>query len=94
VEVCVIRVQQDTARNSKRDPRISWFIWAGSQEIPLEQVRSWYRNGFWYEHGYRFLKQDLLWEQAYLLFRTYPIQAFYNALERSNLPGNLDKLTL
>jgi hypothetical protein len=94
VEVCVIRVQRNNARDSKRDPPISWFIWTGSQEIPLEQVRSWYRNGFWHEHGYRFLKQDLLWEQAHLLFRTYPIQAYNNALERSNLPGNLDKLTL
>ena len=65
-EVCVIRVQRDAARDSKRDPRISWFIWTGSQEIPLEQVRPWYRKRFSHEHGYRFLKQDLLWERAHL----------------------------
>lgn len=65
-EVCVIRVQRDAARDSKRDPRISWFIWTGDQDVPLEQVRPWYRKRFSHEHGYRFLKQDLLWTQAHL----------------------------
>jgi hypothetical protein len=65
-EVCVIRVQREAARESKRDPRESWFIWTGSQEVPLEQVRAWYRKRFSQEHGYRFLKQDLLWQEAHL----------------------------
>ncbi len=65
-EVSVIRVQREAARDSKRDPRESWFIWTGAQEVPLEQVRTWYRKRFSQEHGYRFLKQDLLWEQAHL----------------------------
>ena len=65
-EVSVIRVQREAARDSKRDPRESWFIWTGSQEVPLEQVRSWYRKRFSQEHGYRFLKQDLLWTRAHL----------------------------
>jgi DDE superfamily endonuclease len=66
-EVCVIRVRREGARDSKRDPRESWFIWTGSQqEVPLEQVCPWYRKRFSLEHGYRFLKQDLLWEQAHL----------------------------
>lgn len=65
-EVCVIRVQREAARDSKRDPRESWFIWTGSPEVPLEQVRPWYRKRFSQEHGYRFLKQDLRWEQAHL----------------------------
>jgi hypothetical protein len=65
-EVCVIRVQRESARDSKRDPRESWFMWTGSQEVPLEQVRTWYRKRFSQEHGYRFLKQDLLWEEAHL----------------------------
>jgi DDE superfamily endonuclease len=66
VEVCVIRVQRDAARDSKRDPRISWFIWTGEEDVPLEQVRPWYRKRFSHEHGYRFLKQDLLWTRAHL----------------------------
>jgi hypothetical protein len=65
-EVCVIRVQREAARDSKRDPKISWFIWTGRQDVPLEQVRPWYRKRFSHEHGYRFLKQDLLWQQAHL----------------------------
>jgi hypothetical protein len=65
-EVCVIRVQRDAARDSKRDPRISWFIWTGEEDVPLEQVRPWYRKRFSHEHGYRFLKQDLLWTRAHL----------------------------
>src|SRR6266849_165233 len=65
-EVSVIRVQREAARDSKRDPRESWFIWTGQEEVPLEQVRSCYRKRFSQEHGYRFLKQDLLWEDAHL----------------------------
>lgn len=65
-EVCVIQVQREAAHGTKRDPRESWFIWAGSQEVPLEHVYAWYRKRFSQEHGYRFLKQDLLWPQAHL----------------------------
>jgi len=53
-EVSVIRVLREAARNSKRDPRESWFIWTGQEDIPLEQVRRWYRKRFSQEHGYRF----------------------------------------
>ena len=65
-EVCVIRVQREAARDTKRDPRVSWFIWTGSPDAPLEQMRPRYRRRFSHEHGYRFLKQDLLWTQAHL----------------------------
>ena len=54
VEVSVIRMQREAARDSKRDPRESWFIWTGQEDIPLEQVRTWYRKRFSQEHGYRF----------------------------------------
>ena len=66
LEVGVIRVQREAARDSKRDPRESWFVWTDQQDIPLEQVRPWYRKRFSQEHGYRFLKQDLLWTAAHL----------------------------
>lgn len=66
LEVSVIRVQREAARDTKRDPRESWFVWVGDQDIPLEQVATWYKRRFSQEHGYRFLKQDLLWEQARL----------------------------
>ncbi len=66
VEVSVIRVLREAARDTKRDPRESWFLWTGQQDIPLEQVRTWYRKRFSQEHGYRYLKQDLLWTRAHL----------------------------
>ena len=66
LEVRVIRVQREAARETKRDPRESWFVWTDQQDIPLEQVRTWYRKRFSHEHGYRFLKQDLLWTAAHL----------------------------
>jgi hypothetical protein len=65
-EVCVIRMLREAARDTKRDPRERWFIWSGDEDVPLEQVRTWYRKRFSQEHGYRFLKQDLLWTQAHL----------------------------
>jgi hypothetical protein len=65
-EVSVIRVLREAARDTKRDPRESWFVWTGQADVPLAQVRTWYRKRFSQEHGYRFLKQDLLWEQAHL----------------------------
>jgi hypothetical protein len=64
VEVSVIRVLREAARESKRDPRERGFIGTGTQDIPLEQGRTWYRKRFSPAHGYRFLKQDLLWTQA------------------------------
>ena len=64
--VRVIRVQREAARDTKRDPRESWFVWTDQEDIPLEQVRTCYRKRFSHEHGYRFLKQDLLWTQAHL----------------------------
>ena len=66
VEVTVIRVLREAARDTKRDRRESWFIWTGQEALPLEQVRPSYRKRFSQEHGYRFLKQDLLWTVAHL----------------------------
>ncbi len=37
-EVSVSRVQREAARDSKRDPRESWFIWTGQEDIPLEHI--------------------------------------------------------
>jgi hypothetical protein len=64
--VCVIRVQRESARGTKRDPRESWFVWTAEEDVSLEQVRPIYRRRFSHEHGYRFLKQDLLWTAAHL----------------------------
>lgn len=61
VTLTVIRVTRHGASGKKRDPRVSWFIWIGEDQIPLADVWPTYRRRFSLEHGYRFDKQDLLW---------------------------------
>jgi hypothetical protein len=56
----VIRVERTSARDTKRDPRVSWFLTLDDL-VPLEQVPARYGLRFSQEHGFRFLKQDMLW---------------------------------
>jgi hypothetical protein len=64
VEVSVYRVLREGARETKRDPRESWFCWMGKAPLPLEEVAATYRHRFSHEHTYRFLKQDLFWTKV------------------------------
>jgi hypothetical protein len=64
VEVTVFRVLREGASGTKRDPRESWFVWVGEQELALSEVAESYRLRFSHEHSYRFLKQDLLWTKV------------------------------
>jgi hypothetical protein len=68
VAVRVFRVQREGAKDTKREPRISWFVSLDEHQmsIPLAQVMSSYGRRFSHEHGYRYLKQDLLWVQAHV----------------------------
>jgi hypothetical protein len=61
----VIRVERTSARGTKRDPRVSWFLTLDTL-IPLEQIPA--RSGlrFSEEHAFRFLKQDLLWTAVHV----------------------------
>ena len=63
LSLSVVRVQRSQATDSKRDPRESWFVLL-DERIPLSQIASIYARRFSQEHGYRFLKQELLWDQA------------------------------
>ena len=63
LSLSVVRVQREQATNTKRDPRESWFVLLDDR-IPLSQVVSMYARRFSQEHGYRFLKQELLWDKA------------------------------
>lgn len=56
----VIRIERQSARGTKRDPRVSWFLTLDGL-VPLEQVPQRYGLRFSEEHLFRFLKQDLLW---------------------------------
>jgi hypothetical protein len=61
----VIRVERTSARGTRRDPRLSWFLTL-DDVVPLEQVPQRYGLRFSEEHLFRFLKQDLLWLAAHI----------------------------
>jgi hypothetical protein len=54
VAVTVFRILRAGARETKRDPRESWFVWIGPALLPLEEVASTYQRRFSHEHTYRF----------------------------------------
>ena len=66
LDLTVLRVVRSHASNKERDPRISWFVWSGDPEADLAQIALGYALRFGQEHGYRFDKQALLWEQPRL----------------------------
>jgi hypothetical protein len=63
--VSVLRVERASARDTKRDPRVSWFLTL-DDAVPLQQVPQRYGLRFSQEHLFRFCKQDLLWCQPRL----------------------------
>lgn len=66
ITVSVLRVTRQGAADTKRDPRVSWFVFAGNDLPPLEQIPTVYARRYSLEHGFRVDKQDLLWEQVRL----------------------------
>jgi hypothetical protein len=65
LDLSVIKVEREAAKGSKRDPHVSWFVMLDAV-VPLSQVATYYARRFSQEHGYRFLKQDLLWTQVHV----------------------------
>jgi hypothetical protein len=66
LEVTVIQVVRSQATNSERDPRVSWLVWIGDQQADLVAMALGYALRFSQEHGYRFEKQSLLWDEPRL----------------------------
>jgi hypothetical protein len=66
VEVSVIQVIRHAASESRRDPKISWFVWKGDEPAPLAEISPTYRLRYSHEHGYRLDKQVLLWDEPRL----------------------------
>ncbi|GHO63235.1 hypothetical protein KSC_021270 [Ktedonobacter sp. SOSP1-52] len=62
IEVSVIQIIRHGAAGRARDPKISWFVWQGDLPAPLAEVSPTYRLRYSHEHGYRFDKQELLWD--------------------------------
>jgi len=66
LELSVLRVTCHDAPDTQRQPRVSWYIWLGRELLPLAEVRPTYRCRYGMEHGYRFRKQRLLWDEPRL----------------------------
>jgi hypothetical protein len=66
VSITAIRILRPRAQASKRDPREAWFWWVGGELPPLAEVATFYPHRFGQEHGYRFDKQDLLWDAPHV----------------------------
>jgi len=62
LEVSLIQIIRHGASGKARDPKVSWFVWKGDRCAPLAQISPTYRLRYSHEHGYRFDKQELLWD--------------------------------
>jgi DDE superfamily endonuclease len=65
LDLSVISVEREAATDTKRDPRVSWFVMLDAV-IPLPQIAKQYRRRFSHEHCYRFLKQEVLWTRVHV----------------------------
>lgn len=66
LSVSVLRVTRYGAADTKRDPKVSWFLFVGKTLPALSEIATLYSRRYSLEHGYRVDKQDLLWERARL----------------------------
>ena len=64
--VTVLQVTRPFISSSRRQERISWFLWRGDTLPPLEHVADWYSRRFSQEHGHRFEQQNLFWEALHV----------------------------
>lgn len=64
--VSVLKVTRHGAPDTKRDPKVCWFLFHGEQCPCLSEIPSLYARRYCIEHGFRFKKQDLLWEKVHL----------------------------
>ncbi|MFL5696456.1 MAG: transposase [Ktedonobacteraceae bacterium] len=66
LEVSLIQIIRYGASGKARDPKSSWFVWKGECCAPLAEISPTYRLRYSHEHGYRFDKQELLWDEPRL----------------------------
>lgn len=66
VDLRVYRVTWLDAVATTRCPRVSWFIGVGPDPMPPREIPLLYRSRYGIEHGYRFQKQRLLWDNPRL----------------------------
>ena len=64
--VSLRRVTRHGAAGTQRDPTVRWFLFYGQECPPLAEIPTLYARRYHIEHGFRFKKQDLLWERVHL----------------------------
>lgn len=57
-----IQVIRHGAQGTKRDPKVSWFLFWGAQMPAPQEIPALYARRYNLEHAYRTTKQNLLWE--------------------------------
>ena len=65
LSLSVVRVTRYGAPDTKRQPRICWFVFSGEDCPPLDEIPNLYGRRYCIEHGFRFKKQDLMWENTH-----------------------------
>lgn len=66
LDLTVIGVLRPRATNTECDPRISWFVWIGDPQADIAEIALGSARRFSQEHGSRFDKQALLWQEPRL----------------------------
>jgi hypothetical protein len=61
-----IQVLRHGAQDTKRDPKVSWFLFWGKEMPTPEEIPTLYARRYNLEHAYRTSKQNLLWERPRL----------------------------
>ena len=61
-KVSLFQVVRHGAAATKRDPKVSWFLFWGEAPPAPEEIPTLYARRYNLEHAYRTTKQDLLWE--------------------------------
>jgi hypothetical protein len=66
IELSLIQIIRHGASGRARDPKVSWFVCKGDRPVPLADISPSYRLRYSQEHGSRFDKQQLLWDEPRL----------------------------
>ena len=62
IEVSIIRITCFGVEETKRNPSVFWLLFCGKECPKLSEVGHDYGCRYYIEHGFRFKKQDLMWD--------------------------------
>jgi hypothetical protein len=83
--VTLLECARHEGKDTKADPRVIWLLWESPRPAPLAEIPDLYARRFSVEHGIRFDKQSLLWDEPRLRTRAFEVwtdlvQAAHNSL--------------